>query len=82
VRSLDKGVAVEETIYVEEPAALPKPGRGLMVDLVTDGAVDPAHLGPEGVAAAREHHIAAIAELPFAAFGLSRGEPVIPTVYI
>jgi nicotinate phosphoribosyltransferase len=82
VRSLDKGVAVEETIYVEEPEALPKPGRGLMVDLVTDGAVDPAHLGPDGVAAAREHHVAAIAELPFAAFGLSRGEPVIPTVYI
>jgi nicotinate phosphoribosyltransferase len=82
VRSLEKGVAAEETIYVEEPEALPKPGRGLLVDLVTDGVVDPAHLGPDGVAAAREHHVAAIAELPFAAFGLSRGEPVIPTVYI
>jgi len=82
VRSLDHGVAVEETVYVEEPETLPKPGRGLLADLVTDGVADPAHLGADGVAAAREHHVAAIAELPFAAFGLSRGEPVIPTVYI
>jgi nicotinate phosphoribosyltransferase len=82
VRSLDHGVAVEETVYVEEPESLPKPGRGLLVDLVTDGVVDAAHLGPAGVAAAREHHAAAIAELPVAAFGLSRGEPVIPTVYV
>jgi nicotinate phosphoribosyltransferase len=82
VRSLDHGVAVEETIYVEEPETLPKPGRGLLVDLVTNGVVDEEHLGPEGVAAAREHHRAAIAELPFVAFGLSRGEPVIPTVYV
>ncbi|WP_309711519.1 nicotinate phosphoribosyltransferase [Pseudolysinimonas sp.] len=82
VRTLDHGVAVEETIYVEEPETLPKPGRGLLVDLVLDGVVDPTFLGPDGVAAAREHHAAAIAELPFSAFGLSRGEPVIPTVYI
>jgi len=82
VRSLDHGVAVEETVYVEEPESLPKPGRGLLVDLVTDGEIDAAHTGPDGVAAAREHHAHAIAELPFAAFGLSRGEPIIPTVYI
>jgi nicotinate phosphoribosyltransferase len=82
VRSLDHGVAVEETIYVEEPESLPKPGRGLLVDLVTDGVADPSFLGPQGVTDAREHHLAAIAELPFSAFGLSRGEPVIPTVYI
>ena len=82
VRSLDHGVAVEETIYVEEPESLAKPGRGLLVPLVTDGDVDSAHLSAAGVVAAREHHAAAIAELPFTAFGLSRGEPVIPTVYI
>ena len=82
VRSLDHGVAVEETIYVEEPESLPKPGRGLLVDLVTDGVADPSFLGPGGVVAAREHHVTAIAELPFSAFGLSRGEPVIPTVYV
>jgi nicotinate phosphoribosyltransferase len=82
VRTLDHGVAVEETVYVEEPEALPKPGRGLLAPFVADGVVDPAFLGAAGVAAAREHHAAAIAELPFAAFGLSRGEPVIPTVYV
>jgi nicotinate phosphoribosyltransferase len=82
VRTLDHGVAIEETVYVEEPESLPMPGRGLLVDLVTDGVVDATHLGPEGVAAAREHHALAIAELPFSAFGLSRGDPVIPTVYI
>lgn len=82
VRSLDHGVAAEETIYVEEPEILPKPGRGLLVDLVADGVVDTSYTGPEGVAAAREHHVLAIGELPFSAFGLSRGEPVIPTVYI
>ncbi|WP_395638749.1 nicotinate phosphoribosyltransferase [Pseudolysinimonas sp.] len=82
VRSLSHGVAVEETVYVEEPESDPKPGRGLLVDLVTDGVVHPAHLGADGVAAAREHHLAAIAELPLAAFALSRGEPVIPTVYV
>ncbi len=42
VRSLDHGVAVEETVYVEEPESLPKPGRGLLVDLVTDGVIDPS----------------------------------------
>lgn len=82
VRSLDHGVAVEETIYVDEPETLPKPGRGLLAELVRDGQVDAAHLGPDGVQAAREHHRLSIGELPFSAFGLSRGEPVIPTVYV
>jgi nicotinate phosphoribosyltransferase len=82
VRSLDHGVAEEETVYVEEPETLPKPGRGLLVDLITDGVADPTWIGPAGVAAAREHHAAAIAELPLTAFGLSRGDPVIPTVYV
>ncbi len=82
VRSLDHGVAVEETVYVEEPESLPKPGRGLLASFVADGVVDPAFLGADGVAAAREHHATAIAELPVAAFSLSRGEPVIPTAYV
>ncbi len=82
VRTLDHGVAVEETVYVEEPERLPKPGRDLLVDLVRDGIIDPSHLGASGVSDAREHHAAAIGELPFSAFGLSRGEPVIPTVYV
>ena len=82
VRTLDHGVAAEETVYVEEPETLPKPGRPLLVDYVRDGIVDAAWLGAPGVAAAREHHAAVIAELPLSAFRLSRGEPVIPTVYV
>lgn len=82
VRSLDHGIAVEETIYVDEPESQPLPGRGLLVDLVRDGIVEERWLGPGGVATAREHHTAAIGELPLTAFGLSRGEPVIPTVYV
>ncbi|MEO8527999.1 MAG: nicotinate phosphoribosyltransferase, partial [Pseudolysinimonas sp.] len=82
VRSLAKGVAVEETIYVEEPESLPKPGRELLVNLITDGVAAPQWSGAGGVALAREHHAAAIEELPLAAFGLSRGDPVIPTVYV
>jgi nicotinate phosphoribosyltransferase len=82
VRSLDHGVAVEETIYVEEPATLPKPGRGLLAEMVRGGSVDASHLGADGVAAAREHHVASLGELPVTAFSLSRGEPVLPTVYV
>jgi nicotinate phosphoribosyltransferase len=82
IRTLDHGVAVTEMVYVEESEVPPQPGRDLLTDLVRDGVADAEHLGPQGVAGAREHHRAAVAELPFSAFGLSRGEPVIPTVYV
>ena len=75
-------VAVTETVYVEEPDVHPRSGRDLLTDLIVDGVAVPEHLGATGVATARAHHAAAIAELPSAAFGLARGEPVIPTVYI
>jgi nicotinate phosphoribosyltransferase len=39
-------------------------------------------LGAAGVAAARAHHAAAMAELPAQALSLSRGEPAIPTRYL
>jgi len=80
VRRLDGGIAVEETILVDEPAD-GTDGRRLDVTFVEDGAPVTAHLGTEGVAAAREHHRAAIAEMPPDALRLSRGEPAIPTVY-
>lgn len=87
VRALRDGVAVSEDIYVEDPPVLTDgsdaaAGRGLHVDLVVGGSVVEAHTGPAGVEAAREHHRAAIAELPPAAFSLSRGEPVLPTRYL
>ena len=80
-RSTRGGVAVEETIYVEEPISGVE-GRALEISYVRDGIPEESVLGPAGVTAAREHHRAAIAELPADALRLSRGEPAIPTVYV
>lgn len=81
VRALQDGVAVAEDIYVEDPPVDASAGRPLLVDLVRDGSpVDP-HLGAAGVATARAHHAAVMAELPVHALSLSRGEPAIPTRY-
>lgn len=85
VRALRGGVAVAEEIHVEDPpvgALDPDAGRALHVPLVTDGVLHGEHLGPDGVARARAHHAAAIAELPAEALRLSRGEPAIPTRYL
>ena len=81
VRRIADGVAVEETVYVEEPAG-DAAGRRLDVTLVEDGEPVAAHLGPGGVVAARDHHRVAIGELAPDALRLSRGEPAIPTVYV
>ena len=62
VRALRDGVAHAEHVYVGEPAE--GVGRELLVDLVDDGEPVEWALGPEGVLAAREHHAAAISELP------------------
>jgi nicotinate phosphoribosyltransferase len=51
--------------------------RLLLRDLVIDGRV----VGRETLAAARERHRIAIAELPDTGHQLSRGVPVIPTTY-
>ena len=55
--------------------------RDLLVPLVVDGVPDQRFLGVQGTALAREHRAAATAELPDAAFRLSRGDPVLPTLY-
>jgi nicotinate phosphoribosyltransferase len=82
VRALRDGVATAEDIHVEDPPAGPDAGRPLLVDLVRDGEVAREHLGPAAVTRAREHHAAAIAELPIEALSLARGEPAIPTHYL
>ncbi len=82
VRALLNDVAVGEDIYVEDPAVAAAAGRHLLVDLVRGGVVDPRYTGAAGVARARLHHAAAIAELPPQALSLSRGEPAIPTRYL
>jgi nicotinate phosphoribosyltransferase len=79
VRTLEGGVAVEETIHVGTPDD--HGGRPLLVQLVTDGTADDRYRGPAGTALARSHRASAIAELPQEAFRLGRGEPVLPTVY-
>ena len=81
VRRLKAGVAVEETIYVEEPPPADA-GRELLVELVTDGDINPQYLGAHGVAVARERHAESIAELDPDALRLGRGDPAIPTVYV
>ena len=82
VRSLaGAGVAVAETVYVDEPSAAASGERSLLVPLLTDGVVDARYTGRAGTALAREHHARVIAELPDDAFRLSRGEPALPTVY-
>ena len=82
VRALRSGVATSEDIYVEDPPVTDDAGRRLLADLMLDGSPVAAHVGPDGVSAARAHHAAAIKELPVAAFALSRGEPVLPTRYL
>jgi nicotinate phosphoribosyltransferase len=82
VRTLRDGVAVAEDIYVEDPPVDASAGRPLLIDLVRDGEPVESLLGSAGVAAARAHHAAVMAELPVQALSLSRGEPAIPTRYL
>ncbi|WP_123698632.1 nicotinate phosphoribosyltransferase [Agrococcus jenensis] len=85
VRTLEQGVAVEETVLVTDHRptldAAAAGGRALQVPLVQGGEIDDRWLGRQGVATARERHDAAVAELPNEAHRLARGEPVIPTVF-
>ena len=64
-------------IGIGTPAENDGDDRELLVPLVRDGEV----VGREPLEAARERHAAARAELPPAAQQMSRGEPVIPTVF-
>ncbi len=89
-RLLRGGMAVAERIVVDDdrdglpeaPTPADLTARALTVALMTDGEPDARWLGPAGVAAAREHRAAAVAELPAAALRLSRGEPALPTISV
>jgi nicotinate phosphoribosyltransferase len=76
-RRTTAGVAEAEVIGVGSPAVDDGDDRELLVPLVRDGEV----VGRESLDDARERHLAARAELPHAAQQMSRGEPVIPTVF-
>ncbi|MDM4763551.1 nicotinate phosphoribosyltransferase [Galbitalea sp. SE-J8] len=56
-------------------------GRPLHVPLMVAGQAVAAHLGAAGVARARAHHAAVLAELPPSALSLGRGEPAFPTLF-
>lgn len=71
------GMATAEVIGVGEAPRNDGDDRPLMTELVRNGEI----VGREELGAARERHRAARAELPPAAIQLSRGEPVIPTIY-
>ncbi|WP_328594692.1 nicotinate phosphoribosyltransferase [Actinomadura macrotermitis] len=77
VRRIDAhGTAAVEEITVGEPA----PGardRVLQVPLVRGGEV----VGREPLGAARERHLASVAELPPTALQLSGGDPALPTEF-
>ncbi len=88
-RAREEGVAVREVIgSMDDPAHRTTFADGERADggsgerpllrrLVTNGEV----VGREPVKAAQERHRASFAELPATARQLSRGEPVIPTVF-
>ena len=71
------GVAETEVIGIGERPQDDGNDRQLMIELVRDGEV----VDHQDIHEARSRHAAARAELPRAATQLSRGEPVIPTVY-
>lgn len=71
------GVAEAEVIGIGTPSENDGDDRELLVPLVRDGRV----VGREPLDDARERHVAARAELPLAARQMSKGEPVIPTVF-
>ena len=76
-RLSDSGVAQAEVIGIGEQPRDDGDDRRLMVELVRAGEV----VDRRDIHAARDRHEASRAELPRAAAQLSRGEPVIPTIY-
>jgi nicotinate phosphoribosyltransferase len=73
----EDGIAQAEVVGVGEQPRDDGDDRRLMVDLVRAGEV----IDHQDIHEARARHEASRAELPRAAAQLSRGEPVIPTVY-
>lgn len=82
VRRRENGVATGELISVGGAPVGDFDDRPLYVNLVQDGVVDARWLGAAGVAAARGHCAAALAELPRTARRLSRGEPALATIWV
>jgi nicotinate phosphoribosyltransferase len=83
LRRIDEhGVAVAEVLGAGHHPDESVADRELLVPLVVEGEIQTEHLGATGTLAAREHHLAAKAELPLQALRLGRGEAAIPTIFI
>ena len=79
LRRLDAdGVAEAELVGIGRPADGDHNDRELLVPLVRGGDI----VGEEPLAAARERHLRARAELPLEAMKMSRGEPVLETHFV
>ena len=76
-RVSDSGDAEAEVIGIGEAPVNDGNDRELLVQLVRDGEI----VADMSANADRAHHKRALAELPAGARRLSRGEPVIPTIY-
>ena len=71
------GIAEAEVIGISKRPTDDGNDRPLLLELVRDGEV----VGREPLAAARDRHRKALAELPPESHQLQRGEPAIPTEY-
>ncbi|MFX4271578.1 nicotinate phosphoribosyltransferase [Propionibacteriaceae bacterium Y1700] len=74
----DKGVASHEVVGIGQPPQGDHNDRPLLVPLVVDGEI----VHDEPLTTARERHARSRAELPMNALKMSRGEPVIETLWI
>lgn len=87
-RVMVDGVASEEVVVAggteEQRAARldAENARRIDVVLIENGEVDDAHRDPHALRAAARRHITSRAQLPYAAWRLSEGEPGIPTRHI
>ncbi len=71
------GTAQAEVIGIGQPARSDGNDRPLLVPLVSGGEI----VGRESLETARERHLRSRSELPLAARQLSKGEPVIETLF-
>jgi nicotinate phosphoribosyltransferase len=76
-RRTPERVAEAEVVGIGQRPTDDGDDRSLLVPLVRDGEV----VGRESLGAARERHVRSRAELPPAAQQMSKGDPVIPTVF-
>jgi nicotinate phosphoribosyltransferase len=75
-----RGQAESEIIGTGQMPAAGEADRPLLIDLIRDGEIV-ADRGLDALEAARTRHKQSLAELPARALQLSRGEPVIETIF-